>query len=162
MNASKYIYTLIVCATLSLPLKGTDTGELNNIDRLHVTLVIFSGRPNPTFLITGSHAISMIAGESSRLPAHPTLNDDQPVKRPNIGYNGFIVENLSKVAPNLQALHVYRSNIQLIKRSQEQPITFTKEMRIDEAQAIEALLIEIGKTQGVITPTLAKEIEKGR
>ena len=131
-------------------------------DLLLVEISIFSGRPNPKFLITDPLIIREImefAGDV--LPKHPTLKDDDENAAPSggLGYSGFLIENVSSLAPEVESIWVYRANVLLHKRSTKNPTgKLTNDFRIDADVKLEQRLIRFLKEKKIVKETLIREI----
>ncbi|MGE5341162.1 MAG: hypothetical protein ACM3SY_06735 [Candidatus Omnitrophota bacterium] len=116
-----------------------DPGAANG---LKVTILIFSGRPNPTFMITDPVLIDQLTRTVSHLP-----KDGKPTP-PVLGFNGILVENFSKRMPDLQSFLVKHSSIELKNKN----ITGGErgELRQDSNLDLQETLLEYARKEGLI------------
>lgn len=63
----------------------------NNKLKIEVELDVFSGRPNPNWLLSEAQVEELKAKLSAPLPAA------KPKVPPQLGYNGFIIRNSNKI-----------------------------------------------------------------
>jgi hypothetical protein len=79
---------------------------------LHVEIDVYSGRPNPSFELTGSEAAEM----SALLHNLPRAQSVAPES--GLGYRGFVVSGETGLAPDLPArVRVFRGYILTEKES---------------------------------------------
>jgi hypothetical protein len=122
---------------------------------LKVTVLVFSGRPNPSFVITDPAVIKEITDALKQLPIHPKFRGNDSIRRPGqLGYRGFHVENTAAFAIDIQSFSVYRSDIELSK-----PGAMMKEFHIDAAAAIERRLIELAETNNIMAESVLAHIK---
>lgn len=122
---------------------------------LNVSVLVFSGRPNPSFVITDSAVIEEITDALKQLPAHPTLRDNASIGQPGqLGYRGFRVENTSMFATDIASFSVYRSDVEVLK-----PGAIIKEFHVDAAAAIERRLIELAETRNIMAENVLAHIK---
>ncbi|MGE5340552.1 MAG: hypothetical protein ACM3SY_03635 [Candidatus Omnitrophota bacterium] len=113
---------------------------------LKVTIMVFSGRPNPTFTITDPDVIDKITQIVSGLPQNL---QGSPATRPTLGYCGIRVENFSEKLPKLQSFSVYQSNVRLTNKGvQGKP--GMEELRADTNLELQRFLIDYARKEGII------------
>jgi hypothetical protein len=143
---------------------GIGTMESQTIDQptkgLKVTIMIYSGRPDPTFMITDGNTIQKIEKLLSTLPKNEKYNDPKETVSPNVlGYNGILVENFSDFMPDLEYIVVHHANIEL-KNKNVTENTKIKEFRSDNSKNFEDTLLQEALTHGCINQKLAENIKK--
>lgn len=107
----------------------TETGGLG----VEVELDIFSGRPNPRWVMAPQTAERLRAELSERVPA-------EPVGELGLGYRGFLLTNrgLDRSIPS--RLRVYRSSVTVLERE--------RETSYQDTQGVEETLLEQARTLG--------------
>jgi len=117
-----------------------------------VTILIYSGRPNPTFMITDENLIKKIESSLKSMPKNSAFKGET-VSPSILGYNGILVENLSDLAPNLESFLVFQSNVEL-KNKKPSETGVTKEILEGTASGLQEMLIREAQTQGAIDQKL--------
>ncbi len=109
---------------------------------LKVTILLYSGRPNPTYMLEDKDVIEKLKTLVGRAPAHEKYEKDTVI--PSIlGYNGVVVENKGMTVKELPAfLNIYKGNIE----AQDVRKKFLR----DEGNEIEDLLINKALEKKVI------------
>src|SRR5437588_2052835 len=80
--------------------------------RVEVELDVFSGRPNPRWVLAAEQAEKLLADLADRAPADP-----QEV--PGLGYRGFVLNNLGQDRRIPHRLRVYDGVVTIIERDRE-------------------------------------------
>jgi hypothetical protein len=73
---------------------------------LTVTVEVFSGRPNPTFVLDDAAAVDRLRQTFTRMPAEP-LDDERAAGFSHLGYRGIVIDNprgLSGIPRHVQVL----------------------------------------------------------
>lgn len=111
------------------------------IPPLAVELLIYSGRPNPSFAITDASAVKDILATALKLPPDPAST----LPPSWLGYQGFLVRH------QRATFIVYHSTVQLIDVAGAPP---ARAHRIDARATLESKLIEHARRQHIIDDSL--------
>lgn len=76
---------------------------------LQVTLLVFSGRPNPVYWIRDAGVISQLRGRMGKAAVSAVAADE--VMPARLGYSGIVVENVGRVAGFPRSVAVYKQNL---------------------------------------------------
>lgn len=114
---------------------------------LKIDVLLFSGRPDPSFTITDGALIRQIVSVFEALPTHPTLTDKDSALPPQLGYRGFRVTPTGM--SGITSFDVYGTAVEVISvpASGGAPI---KSFRFDTNAALEQLLFQIARAQGAV------------
>ncbi|MQA37087.1 hypothetical protein [Rugamonas aquatica] len=163
MKQSFIKHALLVVGTFCA-LTGAQAGEI--VKALKVELLVFSGRPNPTFVVTDPVQIKEILALAKNLPKKKGVSasdTDQP--EPKLGYQGFIVTNNSDVSSDIKSFAVHGSNVHLAL------VTGAKEAgksavvqaaAVDADSALENKLLAQGQKTGAVDDKLLEFIENSK
>ncbi|MBI5042519.1 MAG: hypothetical protein HZC10_01515 [Nitrospirae bacterium] len=117
---------------------------------LKVTILLFSGRPDPTYLLEDKDAIERLKILITAAKVNEKFEKTTVI--PSIlGYKGIIVDNQTKVPAIPAHLAVYKGNIE-VKNER-------KKILIDEGGAIEDLLLKQAIEKGVIDEKILKRMK---
>lgn len=116
---------------------------------LHVSIVLFSGRPDPKFVITDPKEIAEILGSVRALPRHALLNSASSLPHPMFGFRGVIIQNFSAQSPELGFLHVYGNDVETIERLAPSMLP-VKGFRLDYTGTLQQRLMSMAQARGVI------------
>jgi len=120
---------------------------------LQVTIMMFSGRPDPSYTITEKTLFEKVKGSISA--AKERARFDKKTIIPSIlGYRGIRVENKAKIQGIPAAVAVYRGTIEV--RNER------KKFLIDESGAFESFLINQALKKGAIDEKTLNRIKGGR
>ncbi len=119
---------------------------------LTVTIMIFSGRTNPTFTIKDETIISHISGTLSKMPNTEKCNG-LTISPSVLGYQGILVENTSDMMTETESFIVRHSKVELNNKNATQYILD------DFATELENYLIQLAEEQGIIDQTLVNVIK---
>ncbi len=123
-----------------------------------VTILIYSGRPNPTFTVTDKNMIEKIESFFKNTPKDKVLKGE--TVSPNIlGYNGILVENLSDKMPDTDFFLVYNANVE-VKNKKSADKSMINEMLSDNTLELQKMLIAEAQKQGVIDQKVIDYIDK--
>jgi len=126
---------------------------------LYVELLIYSGRPNPTLLITDPKIIQEVTGLVKTNPENSGFAKGT-VTPAKLGYRGFAVENLSTVNSEIEAFSVYGSDIEVKEKSA--PTERRKGFRKDKRGVLEQKLIRLLEEKGLVSPELMSAIKNAK
>ena len=116
-----------------------------------VRLLLFSGRTDPVYALEDQQTLDKI--KASLDQARQAREFDQATVIPSIlGYKGILVENPEKLHGLPVGLAVYRGTIEVI----DEP----KRFLVDEAGALEEMLINAALQRGVIDKEVLERIRK--
>ena len=158
-------FALLVAGTFSVVL-GAQAEE--TMKALKVEMLVFSGRPNPTFLITDKQQIKDILGLAKSLPKNKAVKDGESgLPESKLGYQGFVVTNQSAIAPEIKSFVVHGSAVQLAlmptgsakgaaKAGVEQAAL------IDSGTSLENKLLSHVKSEGIVDDKLLEFIDSSK
>lgn len=140
---------------------------------LQAEILIFSGRPNPTFIISDPAEIREILGAAAALPQKSALGaGDEAAEKSSLGYRGIVVTNLSATAPEVKSMVVSRTAVQITRTpaaakpgnrtATSAAIGATIERRTDRSSALENRLLQTALKQKAIDPGLLAAITSQR
>lgn len=135
---------------------------------LKVELLVFSGRPNPTFLITDKQQIKDIMGLAKSLPKNKALKDGESgLPEPKLGYQGFVVTNQSAIAPEIKSFVVNGSAVQLALMPTGSAKGASKagveqSAAIDSSTSLESKLLSHVKNEGIVDDKLLEFIDQSK
>lgn len=164
---SSILWLVAAFLALSTPAVAKET---TNSRALEVTLLVFSGRPNPVFTITDPSEIKEILALAAALPRHSKQMSDDAVIPPRLGYQGIAVKNLSGESPDIAGFLVNRATVQLKRHasraanSADGPAgaSAASESRVDSKSALERRLVTLARQRGVIDDRVQQVIERGQ
>jgi hypothetical protein len=153
MKNVRYIAFVIVLSFLAIA-----TVPAQSSGRLKVTILIYSGRPNPTYTIEVSEDIAAVktlfqGGMSKGAQAGKRF-------RPKLGYNGLLVENVGNVEGLPSRFYVCKGNIYLPQPASagdasvraSRAAASPQGALIDEGRSLETRLFDAGAAEGKISP----------
>lgn len=158
-------YTLYLAALLAMisPAMSADKKP----EALQVEVLIFSGRPNPVFVVSDPAEISEIISLAESLPGGQEAKTSHPI----LGYNGIVVENLSTTLPDVQRFKVGRGDIDIVRKPGAQSrkaaapaaadATQAK-VRRDGAHSLETRLLSLARSKGAIDDRLLEHINRSK
>ena len=121
-------------------------------NRLKVTLLIYSGRPNPTFFIEDQLSIDKVKSLVAELIAVENP-DGEATGRPILGYNGIIVENPDGMVADLPtSMHVLQNGNVIVMDGKLENLK-------DQTNALEKFLLSIAEEKKVIDQKIFEKIE---
>lgn len=135
------------------------TGALGQVQEtektkgLRVTVLIYSGRQNPSYLLDDSNVVKQLNALLGKAKSNERF-DGATVIPSMLGYSGIIVSNESRV-PGLPAqIEVYKKDVGVRNEG--------KKFLIDEGQAIETLLLDEAIKKGAIDKGILEFIKSGK
>ena len=137
-------------------------------DALRVEVRIFSGRPNPVFVITDPDEIRTILAQAAALPARSAVNAEEGAKPRALGYTGIAITNLSTASSDVQSVLVHRTTVQVTRKKAgptKTPATAeasaaAQEVRLDSSAALENRLLGLAYGRGAIDSNLLAKINR--
>lgn len=151
-------YFLVVTALLMITTVTPAADKNNSVQRLSVTLLIFSGRPNPTYTLLKDSAI-----ELAELLKNAEVNNTSygtTVVPSALGYSGIIIDNPSQLGGLPKRFFVHEENIEL-EASSGLPDSGEENLLIDQEKGVEAFLLEKALENNVISGEVLNFIETG-
>jgi hypothetical protein len=153
MKSIRYTVCVIVLAFLAIAMAPAQAGG-----QLKVTILIYSGRPNPTYTIDKPDDIAAVrvlfrGGMSKGAEAGKQF-------RPKLGYSGLLVENVGSVEGLPARFYACKGNIYL-PQTASAANTAARASRaaatpqgalIDEGRSLESKLFDAGAAEGKISP----------
>lgn len=156
LRAKNFVWILVLLITIWFMLGSGIIGKAHSEEMslektsLKVTILIYSGRPNPTYLLEDKSAMNRLKVLVNE--AKPNERFEKATVIPSIlGYNGITIDNPAKIPGFPAHIAVYRGNIE----AQDE----NKRFLIDEGGAIESLLIDQALEKGVIDEGVLKFIK---
>ncbi|ATC63568.1 hypothetical protein CMV30_06145 [Nibricoccus aquaticus] len=133
---------------------------------LRVEVLVFSGRPNPTFTITDTKQISdlLTSVDALSIDATAKAGEDRPI----LGYNGIRVTDLSGSDANAQSFRVRGSAVSVIRKQAIKAgkatadSIATTDVRNDQGATVETKLLELARQQGAIDDRVLALIRKSK
>lgn len=87
---------------------------------LRVEILVFSGRPNPVFLIDEKEVIEELVAEAKKQPKHPKLGaPSDEVFANRLGYRGIAVDNVSDVLPEIESIGVCGDDLEIHEKDKD-------------------------------------------
>lgn len=123
-------------------------------EKIRITYLLFSGRPNPTVTVAPGRVYEVVAKELAGARATGTAlkSGDEPSV---LGYNGILLEQIS--ADGRISRHVVKgSRLRIESESDSRAVTTTS----SAAKGLEAALLSIGQSHGALDPGLLAFIAK--
>lgn len=118
---------------------------------LHVSVVLFSGRPDPKFVITDPREIAEILAAVRGFPRHASLDSTSALPHPMFGFRGVIIQNFSAQSPELGFLHVYGNDVEMLERlSPSLTVLPLRSFRFDAGGSLQQRLMNMAQARGVI------------
>lgn len=154
-------FALVAAATCSV----VSAAQAQSVKSLKVELLIFSGRPNPTFVITDPRDIHDILDTAKNLPQNEQIKDaEKAAPEPRLGYQGFLVTNQSDDSTEVKSVQVRGSAVHLaLKAAGDAKGKSTQHSaRLDRGNFLESKLLSHGRDIGVIDDRLLEAIESSR
>ncbi len=153
---SKLIATMVITMLfIAHPPVSGETGEKETGEKrgLKVTILLFSGRPDPTYMIDDKDTIGKIRTLIGSAKEHHKF--EKPTVIPSIlGYKGVIVDNQTKISDIPSFVAIYKGNIEVKNE--------TKKFLIDEGGILENLLLNEAIKKGVIEEKIMKRMKSER
>jgi hypothetical protein len=144
-----------------------ETGKMPMV--LKVELLVYSGRPNPTFLITDQKEIREIMGLANSLPHKQDLKQgESAMPHPKLGYQGFIVTNATAISPEIKSFAVNGSAVQLSLAPAATSAmaggqgALTHAAKVDAGNSLESKLLSQVTSQGIVDEKTLEFIENSK
>ena len=157
-------FILLFAAVLFSAAVSMNAQSITPPKSLKVEVLVFSGRPNPTFEITDPAEIKEITALLNALPRNAAAQENAG-ETPVLGYRGIAVENTSSASAELRSFLVRRSNVQVSRGiltksadGQARVAGAELEVRNDGSSSLEKRLLGIAQSRGAITADLAKNL----
>jgi len=144
---------LLIATVLVTGVLRSDDVALAQEKGITVRVLLFSGRPDPTYVLSDSQLIEKLKAElveAKRLDSY----DRESVIPANIGYKGILVSNPGKRAGLPVRFAAYKGTIELMDGQ--------KRFLEDKGGAIEKMLMDEAIRKGVIEDVILKRMKKER
>lgn len=146
---NKSFFISILISVFFLTSLAVSVGAQEEEAGLKVTILLFSGRPNPTYMIKEQDLVNKL-----RTLLESSIKNEKFEKStviPSIlGYNGIVIENRMKIPGLPPQLSVYKGNIEAKNKK--------KEFMIDEGGKLEDFLVNEALKRGLIDERALKFI----
>lgn len=156
MYDSKYIKVFLVAimiVSITLFSHQKVFSEIKEQKGLSVTVLLFSGRPDPVYMIEDKDTIERIRDLISHSKEHYRF--ERPTVIPSIlGYKGIVLENMAEIIGIPPFIAVYKGNIETRNEM--------KKFLIDEGNKLENLLLNEAIKKGVIEDQIIKRMRTER
>lgn len=157
-NFSKRYFSLFLTALFAV--LGITSGMLPAQEKteqgqgLRVTVLLYSGRPNPTFVLEDKTSVDKVNELMSA--AKPAAKEAEVSQHPILGYNGILIENIhGTVAHFPPSVHIQKGNMKLHDGSK-------KFLKIDERSELEDFLLKKAIDKKVITEQTLLQIRENK
>ncbi|WP_116994308.1 MULTISPECIES: hypothetical protein [unclassified Duganella] len=163
MKQSFIKHALLVVGSFCV-LAGAQAGEI--VKSLKVELLVFSGRPNPTFVVTDPVQIKEILALVKNLPRKKGVSAAEEAEpEPKLGYQGFIVTNNSDISSDVKSFVVHGSDVHLAlvagsKVAGKSSIVQTAS--VDSDASLENKLLAHVKNNGLVDENVLEFIENSK
>ena len=138
-------------------------------ETLKVELMVFSGRPNPTFTISDENEIQEILNLAKSLPEKKLKAGESAMPQAKLGYQGFTVTNNSKSSPEIKSFMVNGSAVQLALNAASSTGTLAarakgveQSARADAYNALESKLLSHAKETGIANEEMVEAIQNSK
>lgn len=148
--------SLVLCGTVSSTAIADDSKTVsgNNGDAcVKVTLSLYSGRPDPVFMICDEATLESIRSEIA-FSKVDNVNRTEPVIPAYLGYRGIIVENVDNVVDMPKRMAMNKGDIEVADTSQ-------KNYLLDDG-VLEDVLLNEALLRGVIDQRTFQYIQDQR
>jgi hypothetical protein len=156
INMKKIILAFSFALFSFVSLTHAQNSQVARPKGLIVHVNIYSGVPDPVFVIADEAAISKIFNSIKVLRQHPTLSAQTDTATPGIlGYKGYHIENNSDKEPDIAGITVYKGDIE-IRRIVPSPsgdgkMAIVREFHADlDGSPTEALILSLAQASGVL------------
>jgi hypothetical protein len=151
---------LLIAGTLAFVM-GSQAEDA--MDTLKVELLVFSGRPNPTFVISDQNDIREILGLAINLPRNENIKDGgSALPESKLGYQGFIVTNKTAISPEVRSFVVHGSAVQVALAPASSNAEAEQVARIDSSASLESKLLSHMKKQRIVDDKLLEFIDNSK
>jgi len=140
-----------------------------NKETLKVELMVFSGRPNPTFTISDENEIQEILNLAKSLPEKKLKAGESVMPQAKLGYQGFTVTNNTKSSPEIKSFVVNGSAVQLALNAASTTGTLAargtgveQSARADAYNALESKLLSHAKETGIANEEMVEAIQNSK
>lgn len=149
---------LLITSGVVMAANSQQQKALSPKNGLVVEVLVFSGRPNPVFVVSDPGEIARLAGQARGLPDRLTPQGDNRPGAAVLGYRGIAVTNRSAHAADVESMLVRRSDVRITFRSQA-GAKAPGQLRFDAAEGLERSLLELARAHGAINDALLNEIQ---
>jgi hypothetical protein len=141
--------------------------ETTKKETLKVELLVFSGRPNPTFAISDEKEIQEILSLAKNLPQRQLKSGESALPTPKLGYQGFIVTNNTTTSPEIKSFVVNGSSVELALNSAgaktaARGVVVEQSARADTYNALQSKLLSHAKETGIANDEMVQAIENAQ
>lgn len=146
-------HCLLLTAALLTGVVGSSDVALAQEKGITVRVLLFSGRPDPTYELTDAQTVEKLKanmGAAKRLE----IFDKESVIPANIGYKGILVSNPGKMAGLPARFAVFKGTIEMADGQ--------KRFLEDAGGAIEKMLLDEAIRRGLIDEAILKRMKKER
>lgn len=159
---SGLVAIMLACSALSAQAEEA----VKAVKALKVELLVYSGRPNPTFVVTDAKEIKEILSLANAIPRKKSFAGDSNLQiEGKLGYQGFLVTNNSDLNSELKTFFVRGNNVQmeLISGSKALGKTAVEQATaVDSNTRLESKLLNSAKANGIADEKLLKVIEASK
>ena len=149
LSISKHFFVASV-----LMIMATATPSAEPTDGLQVTILIFSGRPNPTFVLTDKAVLTQLKTLFKTIPVNDKFRANT-IAPSILGYNGILVEAKGKMSKLPNRFLVYKENIEIEGIQQ-------KTFLMDSNHVVENLLLNYALEQQILDQKMSDLIKLER
>ncbi|MGE5557151.1 MAG: hypothetical protein ACM3WV_00920 [Bacillota bacterium] len=165
IHFAKLVNPFLIISAFSMALftisgAGFAETRVNGKALLKVTILIFSGRPNPCYFIEEQRVVDNLKMHFAKSAQNRNYKKDTVI--PNIlGYQGIIVENLIDIKGLPKGLIIHNNDIEVLPQGIYAKAAFIhKEFRSDTTNNIETFLLDYGVSIKAYSKELRDMIKK--
>jgi hypothetical protein len=127
---------------------------------LKVTLMLYSGRPNPVYYIEDQNTVNNMKALFAK--NQKNLNFKKTTVVPNIlGYQGIIVENLKQIKDLPAKFIIYNNDIEIIgSGSGLKTASLNPEFLVDSSGSLETLLLDYGVSKNAYSKEVREKVKQ--
>lgn len=120
---------------------------------LKVTILLYSGRPNPDFVLSDDNSLNKIKGLLKNSKEVKSF-DPKTLPKPHLGYNGVTIDNPNNFVLQFPAsLHIYKGNVEAHDKGK-------KTLKKDEGKGMENFLLGKALEKKIIDQKMLNAILK--
>jgi hypothetical protein len=161
MKKIRYMACVVVLTFLAIATASAQGGG-----KLKVIILIYSGRPNPTYTIDKPEDIEAVKALFRGGMSKGAETGKQ--FRPRLGYNGLLVENAGNVEGLPARFYVCEGNIYMPQTAStgntatlsSRAVASPQGALIDEGRSLESKLFDAGSAEGKISPKAKNVMNK--
>jgi hypothetical protein len=137
---------------------GAPSAGAAEAPELKVRVLLYSGRPDPTYTISDSAEIERLRQALQQAQPAPEFAHSTVI-RSALGYKGIVVENPQGIANLPAQITVYRDNVET-SAAGDAGARRRSQFRSDAQRSVETVLLELAAQRGVIPDNVLKRMRE--